>query len=68
MLAESWMDTPVRQDAGMRYQVLSGGWLELEAYGTASVAVAVWPAVSVWPSVALALRRGLRGFRRVFSV
>lgn len=66
MLAESWMDTPVRLDAGMRYQVLSGGWLELEAYGTASVAV--WSAVSVWPSVALALRRGLRGFRRVFSV
>lgn len=65
MLAESWMDTPVRLDAGMRYQVPSGGWLELEAYDTASVAV--WPAVSVWSSVGLALRRGLRGVRRAFS-
>lgn len=66
MLAEAWVDMPVRLETGMRYQVPSGGWLELEAYGTASVAV--WPAISGWHWLGLALRRGLRGFRRAFSV
>lgn len=46
MLAESWIDVPVHLQAGERFRVPYGGWLELEAYGTASVAV--WPALSGW--------------------
>lgn len=58
MLAESWVDVPVHLEAGMRFRVPTGGWLELEARGAASVAV--WPAVNGWLWLGARVRERVR--------
>lgn len=65
MLAESWTDVPVWLGSGERYRVPTGGWLELEARGGASVVV--WPGFNGWHWLGRVARRWVRGFRRVLS-
>jgi hypothetical protein len=59
LLAETWVQVPVWLGAGERYRVLTGGWLELEARGAATLAVL--PAVGWLERWAKLLRTWGRG-------